>query len=197
MAQSICDTLDCSLILPTVRTPECPTKDFGRNIVRLMIADVDADSFASTTDLSTLASWQARLGNAGTGSTATRIVSFLIHEGVKPAGDVETQKSPWGANEHIESTQTITGAIKYMLESTIESVNKLRCKKLFKLWFVTDKDYVFGGVEGFTYVSVSFGTMEIVGKGNGMNKIPVVAEWFQRDDTVPYYVAGLSKEDNA
>lgn len=194
---SICDTIDCTAVLPTVRTPDCGSKDFGRQIVRVFLADADANPFSSTTDLSTLSSWQARLGNAGTGSTATRIVGFLIHEGVKPAGDVETQKSPWGANEELERTQTLTGAIKYILESTITSVNQLRCKKVFTMWFVTDKDYVFGGVTGFQYVSASFGNMEIVGKGNGANKIPFMAEYFQKDDTIPYLVTGLSKEDNA
>lgn len=194
---SVCDSIDCSLILPTVPTPDCGFKDFGRQIVRVIFGDADCNPFSSTTDLSTLASWQARLGVAGTGSTATRLITFAIHEGVKPSGDVETQKSPYGANEEIERTQTVTGAIKYITEATLTALNKIRCKKLVTMWFVTDKDYVFGGVTGFQYVTPSIGNMEIVGKGNGMNKVPFSAEYFAKDDTIPYLVTGLSKEDNA
>lgn len=194
---SVCDTLDCNLILPTVPTPDCGFKDFGRQIVRVIFGDKDCNPFASTTDLSTLSSWQARLGNAGTGSTETRLITFAIHEGVKPAGDVETQKSPYGANEEIERTQVVDGAIKYIKEETITALNQIRCKKLVTMWLVTDKDYVFGGVTGFQYVTPSIGNFEIVGKGNGMNKVPFHAEWFAKDDTLPYLVTGLSKEDNA
>lgn len=193
---SVCDTLDCNLILPTVPTPDCGFKDFGRQVVRVIFGDVNANAFSSTTDLSTLASWQTRLGNSGTGSTATRLISFVIHEGVKPAGDVETQKSPYGANEEIERTQVLDGMIKYITENTLIALNKIRCKKLVTMWFVTDKDYVFGGVTGYQYVTPSIGNFNIVGKGNGMNSVPIHLEWFLKDDEIPYLVTGLSKEDN-
>jgi hypothetical protein len=193
---SICDTLNCNTIFPTIPTPDCGFKDFGRQIVRVILGDVDANPFASTTDLSTLSSWQARFGNAGTGSTATRLVTFTIHEGIKPAGDVETQKSPTGANEEVERTQMVSGMVKYILESTITAINQARCRRFNTMWFVTDKDYVFGGVTGFQYVTTNWGNYSVVGKGNGMNSIPFNAEWFAKDDTIPYLVAGLSKEDN-
>lgn len=194
---SICDSLDCTAILPKVPTPDCGFKDFGRQVVRVIIGDISCNPFISTTDLSTLSSWQARFGTAGTGSTATRLITFTIHEGVKPAGDVETEKSPYGANEEVERTQMVEGKIKYILESTIDALNKIRCKRLVTMWIVTDKDYVFGGVTGFQYVTPSIGNMEIIGKGNGMNPIPFHAEWFAKDDTIPYLVPGLSKENNA
>lgn len=193
---SVCDTIDCNLILPTIPTPDCGFKDFGRQIVRVIIGDVDSDAFATTTDLTNLGQWQNRFGNASTGDTTQRLVTFQIHEGVKPAGDVETQKSPYGANEEVERTQMIDGSIKYITENTLIAVNKVRCRKLATMWFVTDKDYVFGGVTGYQYVSINFGNQEIVGKGNGMNKIPFHAEWFLKDDSVPYLCTGLSKEDN-
>jgi hypothetical protein len=194
---SVCDTINCSSILPTIPTPDCGFKDFGRQIVRVIIGDVDADPFANTSALTVLANWTARLGTAGTGSTDTRLVTFTVHEGVKPAGDVETQKSPYGANEEIERTQVLDGMVKYIKEETLTALNQLRCRKLVTMWFVTDRDYVFGGVTGYQYVTPSIGNFEVVGKGNGMNKVPVHFEWFAKDDEIPYLCTGLSKEDNA
>lgn len=193
---SVCDTINCNLILPTIPTPDCGFKDFGRQIVRVIIGDVDSDPFATTTDLTNLGIWQSRFGNASTGDTTQRLVTFQVHEGVKPAGDVETQKSPYGANEEIERTQMVDGMIKYITENTLNAINLVRCRKLVTMWLVTDKDYVLGGVTGFQYVTPSFGNFEVVGKGNGMNRVPFHAEWFAKDDTIPYLCTGLSKEDN-
>lgn len=193
---SICDSLNCNLILPTVPTTACGTKDFGRQVVRVIFGDVDCDAFSNTTAMTVLGNWQTRFGNSGTGSTATRLVTVQLHEGVKPAGDVETQKSPYGANEEVERTQVVDGMVKYIKEETLEAINRLRCQRLNTMWLVTDKDYVFGGITGYQYVTPSWGNFEIVGKGNGMNKIPFHAEFFQKDDSTPYQCVGLSKEDN-
>lgn len=194
---SICDTLNCNLILPTIPTPDCGIKDFGRQITRIILGDVDCNPFSSTSDLSTLASWQARLGVSGTGSTATRLTIFKLHDGIKPAGEVETQKSPTGANEEVERTQMVSGLVKYITEATIEAINKYRCRTTVTMWYVTDKDYVFGGITGAQFVTTNWGNFAIVGKGNGMNNIPFIAEWFAKDDTTPYQVPGLNKEENA
>jgi hypothetical protein len=190
---SICDTINCTDGLPTVPTPDCGGINYGRKVVRLYVGEIDANPFASTSNIQTLADWNTRLAEPSTGDTQVRLVSLgYIYEGLKGEGEVETEESWTGGVEMIEGTQRIEGYLKRFTADTFEAINKLRCQKAYTVWFVTDKDYVFGGLTGLQRANLMLGNFEIVGNGNGSNRVKVTLEWRTLDDTTPYLCTGLA-----
>ena len=190
---SICDTLNCEDGLPTIPTPDCGAVNYGRKVVRVFLGEIDANPFSSTSSIQTLADWENRLAEPSTGDTQVRLVSLgYIYDGVKPEGEIETQESWTGALEMIEGTQRIEGYLKKFTADSFEEINKLRCRNAYTVWFVTDKDYVLGGLTGLKRATVMIGNWEVVGTGNGSNRCKVTIEWRTLDDTTPYLCTGLA-----
>jgi hypothetical protein len=97
---SICDTINCTDGLPTVPTPDCGGINYGRKVVRLYVGEIDANPFASTSNIQTLADWNTRLAQPSTGNTQVRLVSLgYIYEGLKGEGEVETEENENWENE--------------------------------------------------------------------------------------------------
>jgi hypothetical protein len=85
----------------------------------------------------------------------------------------------------------VEGYLKRFTADSFPAINKLRCRDAFTIWAVTDKGYVLGGLDGFQFATLMLGNYEVVGTGNGSNRIKVNAEWRTHDDSTPYLCTGL------
>lgn len=195
---SICDTLDCDGGICDIDIPECGDIDFGQKIVKVFIALPEADDFNDVTDLTTEGSWQAKLALPCTGATAVnRIVEVgLVHTGLKPPTEDETEEGAYGGDELVSRKHLITFEIKRWNLELFASINEARCRETIKLWYLTNTNYLFGGITGVENVSVNWGSLQFNGIGNGKSKSDNTMSWFAKDDSIPVSTPFLANLTN-
>ena len=194
----VCDSFDCNGGLPNVVIPNCGDVDFGQSIVKIFVAKMEATGFLDETTLATQSAWATRLAYPTSGATNTdRIVAIGdLHNGLKPAAENETEQAPYGGDELITRKHTVTFEIKRWNKALVDSVNQLRCFDDYRVWFLTNTGYLFGGVSGYENVSISWGGIEFAGIGNGKSKSSNTMSWLAKDDTEPVSATFLKNLTN-
>lgn len=194
---NVCDTFDCDNGICNVEIP-CKGIDFGKRIVKIFIERPDSADFTTPTSLQTQADWAARLAIDCTGANASqRIVAIGdVHDGIKPKSEVQTEPGPYGGDEETERKQSVTFNIKRWDLALFDSVNYLRCRDMFKMRYLTDTGYLFGGPGGFKNVSIMWGDLEHPGNGGGRVLSQNVMTWLQSDQSKPVYAPFLATMTN-
>lgn len=194
----VCDSFNCSSGVPTVAIPACGDVDYGQAIVKIFIARLDSTGFNDETDFSSETTWNTKLGYSATGSSyVERIVAIGdLYNGLKPATEDETEPAPYGGDELISRKHTVTFEIKRFNRQLFDSINQLRCRNQYKMWFLTNKGYCFGDWEGYNNVSINWGSMELSGIGNGKSKSSNTMTWTAIDDSEPIYLPFLATKTN-
>lgn len=193
---SVCDTVGCSDGICDIPVP-CAGIDFGKRIVKLFIARIDAADFVSTTSLNTQADWATRLAYSCTGvNKQDRIIAVGdVHDGLKPKSDIKTEEAPYGGDETVERKQMITFNIKRWDAALIDGLNAVRCLDKIKFWYLTDTGYLFGDVTGFQNVTAIWGDLEHPGAGNRI-KSENTFSWLMADQSKPVYNPWLATMTN-
>ena len=157
----------CTGCIDKIEIPNCGDTDLGKAIVKIFIQKVSGTGFDDEADLSLEASWQSKMAIADYGDCDDRIVSIgFLHDGVIPDGDQATIIAPFGGQELINMTNTVTFKIKRYNANLIEAIDKLRCLNAVNFWFLTDKLYLFGGLKGYTNASIAWGNYAMEGFDN-------------------------------
>jgi len=192
----VCDSFNCDSAIGTVTIPNCGDVDFGQKIVKIFVGKTDAADFADTTALATQSVWQTRLSS--TGSTAANFLVAVgdLHNGLKPAAETETQEAPYGGDELVARKHSVTFEIRRWNTTLVTSINNLRCRDQYKVWFLTNTGYLFGGITGFENTSINWGGLEFNGIGNGTGKSTNTMTYFAKDDSVPVSASFLKTLTN-
>lgn len=195
---TVCDTLDCDGGICNVVIPQCVGDDFGQEIVKIFVAKNEAADFASLVDLATIGTWQTKLGYDCTGANKNDRIVVIgnLYDGVKPPSENETQPAPYGVTELVQSTHTITFAIKRWDADLIDAINDIRCRNSVKFWYLTDTGWLFGGTTGYENSSIVWGHIEHNGPGGGKVKSSNTITWKGIDQSVPVYIPTLASETN-
>lgn len=182
---AVCDSFNCDSDIGNAVIPNCGPVDFGQKIVKIFISRTDADSFTDTTALATESTWRNRLSASGSTSANYIVAIGDLHNGLKPAAEVETQEAPYGGDELVSRKHSATFEIRRWNAALVTSINNLRCRDQYKVWFLTNTGYLFGGITGFENTSINWGGLEMNGIGNGTSKSSNTMTYFAKDDSVP------------
>lgn len=161
-----CSSL-CTGCIGKVDIPNCGDTDLGKAIVKIFIQKTGGSGFLDYDDLVLESSWQTKLAIADYNDCEERIVSIgFLHDGAVPDADQTTQTAPFGGDELTNMKSTATWKIKRYDADLIETIDKLRCLNAVNFWYLTDKLYLFGGVDGYTNASIAWGNYSIEGYDN-------------------------------
>jgi len=160
---SICTAL-CDGCIPKVAIPNCGDIDLGKSLVKIFIQKTSGSGFTNYTNLASQAEWQTKLAIADYGDCDDRIVAIGdLHDGMVPQAEQATEVAPYGGQELINMNNTATWKIKRFNADLVATIDKLRCIDTYNFWFLTNKYYLFGGVNGYQNTSIQWSNYAIEG----------------------------------
>jgi len=172
-------TFDCTSNLDVPTTPACAT-DYGVRVKKVLFAKDGDEVTVAGTDGPT----KAELDTAISASAIivldgiTNGVRDFVNWGAEFSGD-DTES---GGKEARDPIMGIGGMVKRIDETVLRALEKLNNFSTVRCWFVTEKNYCFGGVTGYL-VSTAFQPLELGGLGTEP-QVPFRCEYFHdgRDD---------------
>lgn len=172
-------TFDCTSSLGVPTTPTCAT-DYGVRVKKILFAkDSDTVTVAGTDGPT-----KAELDTAIAASTVIVLdgITNGKREFVGPAAEFSGDDTESGGSEARDYIMGITGMVKRVDETVLTALETLDHFTTVRCWFVTEKNYCFGGVTGYL-VSPIFQPLELGGFGTEP-QVPFRCEYFHdgRDD---------------
>ena len=153
-------TFSCSTALSAPTFPTCKT-DYGSRVVKLFLAKDDSTITVSGSDSMTLAELESEVTEG----------DIVVVDGITNGKREEVSSTEFsgddtetGGLESFDTVMGITGNIKRMNETVIRALEIYDKFEVIRVWFLTDKNYLFGGVKGYK-ASVSFKPMRFEGYG--------------------------------
>jgi len=152
----------CTDALDQAATPSCTTQ-YGERIVRiaLMKTSDDANITIASSDYVTAAEFEQYIA-----SGYISIINGISngHRVEVGATELSGDDTITGGTERFDVQYRVEGRIKLISAAVQRMTEKLDRYSQLRLWYFTDKNYVFGGDEGFL-VSPNFGLMIQEGQG--------------------------------
>jgi len=154
-------TYACGDGLDEITAYTCGT-DFGNRIDVLFIGkdgvDFGFSGLTAGTDASiapTVAELQAKMGSAYTATDkiiAIRHISNGVREKTRST-EISGMDTETGGSEEFDVYMAIKGAIKTLNNEVIEITQEYAQETSLKVWAVTNKAYIFGGLDGYKCAS--------------------------------------------
>ena len=159
-------TFTCSDSLDQPVTPGCTT-DYGERIVRIALMKTSDDTtwagsdYSAASDYSTAAEFVI-----GIASDYITIINGISngHRIEIGATTLSGDDTITGGEERFDVQYRVEGRIKVLNETVARATEKLDRYSQLRLWYFTDKNYCFGGAEGYR-VSPNFGLKIFEGQG--------------------------------
>lgn len=173
MADITCSTLCTAWLDPHPIPSSCGSVDFGFPKMIILAAPDTAITVAS--DVPTYAEFVA----AG---SDVYIISDIAN-GVKMASEkqeISGADTPDNLPEVISEIEGISGNIVRFNADIYADLEKLNCFKRLRMWYVTSKNYCFGGTKGYL-INNYFTAWTHDGFGN-RSKIPFELKWYRAND---------------
>jgi len=172
-------TFDCTSSLDVPTTPTCAT-DYGVRVKKLLLMKDGGTITVAGTDGPT----KAEFDTAISASEVIVLDGFtngkreFVSWGAEFSGD-DTES---GGAEARDPVMGISGILKRVDETVLRAVEKLNNFSVLRCWFVTEKNYCFGGTDGYKSSSM-FQPLELLGQGSEP-QAPFRLEYFHdgRDD---------------
>ena len=152
----------CTDALDQAATPAC-TPDYGERIVRIALMKTTDDSNITVagSDYVTAAEFEVAITSG----------YVTIFNGISNGHRVEVSATTLsgddtvtGGEERFDVIYRVEGRIKILSETIARATEKLDRYSQLRLWYFTDKNFVFGGDEGYP-VSPNFGLKVFEGQG--------------------------------
>lgn len=150
----------CSDALDQPSTPSCMT-DYGSTIIAFAVMKEGGTFSVSASDGPTAAEFTTAIA-AGEVSFYTGISNG--HRIQNGATEVSGDDTITGGTERFDVQYRVEGRIKLFDESIKRATEKLDRYSRLRLWFFTEKNYCYGGTEGF-YAVPNFDEHIIEGRG--------------------------------
>lgn len=137
----------CADALESVTNDKCSAVDYGTQIVKVFFQKMTGADFDGTSgnDVSVEADWNTRIVS----DTEDRIAVIGNLANASLAGtdpNVEEDNAvPYGGVEIIDWSREFTAELKYLTASGIAELDQIGCWPLVRVWFLTNKNYLFGG----------------------------------------------------
>lgn len=177
---------DCDSDLVALGAEKCDDVQYGTQIVRIFVQKLSGTQFDGSVgnDVNEEADWDTKL--AATGDDKIVIIGGVT--ATLPSVDPVVQSGqdvPYGGEEAIEATPSITGHIRYVNSQAFENSEvHTYCQGAARIWYLDNRGYLWGGEtiakatigNGFDDVSLIFSTLDKPGIG-GKVRIPFRATW--------------------
>ena len=172
-------TFDCTSALTAPTTPTCAT-DYGVRVKKLLFAkDGDTVTVAGTDGPT-----KSEFDTAVSGGTVVVLdgITNGIREFVGWAAEFSGDDTESGGKEARDAIMGISGMVKRVDETVLRALEEFNHFSQLRCWFVTEKNYCFGGTEGYK-VSPVFQPLELGGFGTEP-QVPFRCEYFHdgKDD---------------
>ena len=152
----------CTDALDQPATPSCPT-DYGERVVRIVLMkESDVGTFAvAGSDAPTAAEFEI-----GVTSDYLTVYNGITngHRIEQGATELSGDDTETGGTERWDVEYRVEGRIKKVSQLIARATEKLDRYSQLRLWYITEKDYCFGGPDGYK-VSPNFGLIITEGKG--------------------------------
>ncbi len=152
----------CTDALDQPATPASPT-DYGERIVRIALMKITDDSNITVvaSDAPTAAEFETAIA-----SDYVTIINGISngHKVEVGASELSGDDTVTGGTERYDVVYRVEGRIKLISEPVARLTEKLDRYSQLRLWYFTDKNYCFGGDEGYL-VSPNFGLRIQEGSG--------------------------------
>jgi len=150
----------CTDALDQASTPACGT-DYGERVVKIALMKDGGTFTVTASDVPTAAEFETAI-TAGTISIIDGITNgHRIEQGATELSGDDTET---GGTERFDVEYRVEGRIKRIDSAIQRMTEKLDRYSTMRLWYFTEKDYCFGGPEGFK-VTPNFGLIVTEGKG--------------------------------
>jgi hypothetical protein len=164
----------CTDALTQATTPSCTT-DYGERVVKIILmkeSDLTAWRALVSSDVPTAAEF-----TTGVASDYLTVIDGISngHRIEQSATELSGDDTISGGTERYDVTYRIEGRLKLIDESVNRMVEKLTRYSILRAWFITEKDYCFGGESGYK-ASPDFGAIIFEGKGTP-NYIPFFLDY--------------------
>ncbi len=139
-------TCDCAGELAIAPFP-CKSTDYGYASKLLLLPPTGTLEVAGETP--TLAEIQAAIAESGENRM---VVIEEITNGQRNVGDVEEETgadTADGLTNTFGVNMVLTGRVKLVDEAVRANLEALNCYSRLKMWFITNKGYIFGGATGY------------------------------------------------
>lgn len=153
-------TFDCSSALTSPAFPACKT-DYGSRVLKIFLAKDDSEITVAGSDTMTAAEMQVEV-TAGDVVIIDGITNG--HREEVSATEFSGDDTETGGLESFDPVMGITGNLKRMNEAVIRALEKYDKLEKCRMWFLTDKNYFFGGTAGYK-ASISIKPMRFEGFG--------------------------------
>ena len=175
-------TFDCTSDLDVTTTPTCAT-DYGVRVKKILFARDGDEITVAGTDGPT----KAEIDTA-TAADDIVVLSGITNgkrEFVSWAAEFSGDDTESGGAEARDAIMGITGFVKKVDETVLAALETLNHFTTVRCWFVTEKNYCFGGTDGYL-VSPIFQPLELGGFGTEP-QVPFRCEYFHDGrDTAKY-----------
>ena len=155
-------THTCTDALDQATTPAC-TVDYGERIVRIALMKItdDTNLTVAASDAPTYAEFVTAIA-----SDYVTIINGISngHKVEVGATTLSGDDTVTGGEERFDVQYRVEGRIKLLSETIARMTEKLDRYSQLRLWYFTDKNYCFGGDEGYL-VSPNFGLRVQEGSG--------------------------------
>lgn len=151
---------NCTDALPQPATPACGT-DYGERVVRIALMKEGGTFAVAASDVPTAAEFETAI----TADEITVINAITNgHRVEQGATELSGDDTESGGTERYDVEYRVEGRIKRIDEDVKRMTEKLDRYSTLRLWYFTEKDYCFGGVEGYK-VAPNFSLIITEGKG--------------------------------
>lgn len=139
-------TCSCDDNVVSVPNTKCVATDYGNQIVAIFYQKMEGEAFDGTSgnDITVEADWDTKL--VADGVDRIGLIPYLTGaERPSQTGNVESDNDvPYGGEELIDVPQSITFDTKYLSAGYFAQIEKLKCSNAYRIWFLDNKNYVWG-----------------------------------------------------
>ena len=155
-------TFTCTDALDQPATPSCAV-DYGERITRIALMKItdDTNITVSASDAPTAAEFETAIT-----SDYVTIINGISngHKVEVGASSLSGDDTVTGGEERFDVQYRVEGRIRLLSEAIARATEKFDRYSQLRLWYFTDKDYCFGGDEGYL-VAPNFGLRVFEGQG--------------------------------
>ena len=182
----------CSDALDQAATPSCPV-EYGERIVRIMLMKTsDSSNFTSAaSDAPTAAEFEQFIA-----SGYVTVINGISngHKVEISATELSGDDTTTGGTERHDVIYRVEGRIRLISENLARMTEKLDRYAQLRMWYVTDREYVFGGDTGYL-VTPNFGLRVFEGAGQPPY-IPFFCDFIAIGPDYAVYDADYASLDN-
>ena len=182
---------DCTSALTKPTFPTCPV-DYGQRPVKVLIMKEGGTITASSGANPTAAQFQ----------TAIDADEVVVIEGITNGNIVENSATELsgddtesGGSEKYDVYMRLSGKVKRFNEAVKRALETYTRYSTLRMWYVTDKNYCFGGTEGYK-ASPDFGFQSFEGVGQPTS-IPFYCDYLMSGADYANYDADYDTLDNS